>query len=220
MERESEDGFLVVPDANGQVKDARQLFGTRMKVDGQTYADGFKTLQAFSKKDCESPNPKERYLGPWDKDLFFGDKAIKVWVDKNRNGTSDEGEISSLQESGIAAINTCYIEHNQTFDKFQNRTELRSAFLYVGDEEINDFFSSESLEDEVVQRITEGKTTDGKDATFRAVIDIYFNSKPKEFLTTVDYDIVFDTEEENNQETAPNAPDIVTKVETFDAGQE
>ena len=114
MERESEDGFLVVPDANGQVKDARQLFGTRMKVDGQTYADGFKTLQAFSKKDCESPNPKERYLGPWDKDLFFGDKAIKVWVDKNRNGTSDEGEISSLQESGIAAINTCYIAVSYT----------------------------------------------------------------------------------------------------------
>ena len=69
-----------------------------------------------------------------------------------------------------------------------------------------------------MHRVTEGKTSEGQDASFRAVIDVYFNSRPKEFLTTVDFELTYDTEDESSH-TEPNAPDIVTKIEILEAGE-
>jgi hypothetical protein len=173
--RQSEDGFLVVPDSDGKVRSSRNLFGDKMEVNGTTYPDGFQALRALASKDCGSSDARQRYLGPWDGDLY--NSKLKIWVDRNRNGVTDENELRSLKEAGVVALNTCYIVHNQDADAFGNGTAMRSAFLYQdGDEDIT------GDEAEILKRLETGKKTDGSDASFRLAIDLIFKADPSQTL--------------------------------------
>ena len=165
--RTAQDGFLVMTDSDGQVRSSRNLFGNETVVNGKSYSNGFLALQALANKDCTSTDPTKRYFGPWDGDLYA--TKVQVWVDANRNGVVDSGEVKSLEQAKVAAINVCNIVSQQATDAFGNGTSLRSAFLFeTGDENIvND-------QTEIVKRITTGKTSAGVDATFRLAIDLIF----------------------------------------------
>lgn len=164
---ENEDGFLVLPDANGKVLSSAQMFGDNMPVNGKYYNNGFLALRAYADKNCISDKLKDKYLGPWDGDLY--NNKIKVWIDKNRNGVVDANELKGLKELGVAAVNTCNIVHSEVNDKFGNGTALRAAFLMEAPGE--DITTNEK---EILNRIQTGKTSAGTDADFRLSIDIIF----------------------------------------------
>ena len=89
------DGLLVM-DLNGDDKigDGRELFGsaTVLKT-GETATDGFKALGDLD----------DNQDGLIDaNDPAFA--KLKVWVDANGNGVTDEGELKSLQELGIVSL--------------------------------------------------------------------------------------------------------------------
>lgn len=181
--RRADDAFLAIPDADGKIQTSAQLIGSQTEVDGVKYENGFEALRAIAGKDCSSEDIKNRYLGPWDEAY---QNILKVWTDANRNGVNEEGELSTLQESHVAAINTCYIKHREELDLYGNETKLRAAMLYV--EEGFDFTDT----DEIVARLESGKKADGSDAEYRVIIDVLFKAHPYEYLERHDIqDIIF-----------------------------
>ncbi len=162
-----EDGFLVLPDADGKVRSSRNMFGDNIEINGKTYENGFLALQALANKNCQSSEIQDRYFGPWDNELYSS--KVKVWIDLNRNGDSEKNEIYSLADKGVLAISACNITHQEAFDIFGNGTSLRSAFLA---KEVND----PALVDdkEIINRIKTGLTSLQTDATFRLAIDLIF----------------------------------------------
>jgi len=163
--RQAEDGFLVVADDKGQVSSSRQMLGDHTLVNGKTYSNGFLALQAMASKNCGSDQTRDHYLGPWDSDIYS--KKLQVWVDANRNGVVDSGELKSLKDAGILAINACNIVSAEDHDMFGNGTSLRSAFLFNQDKE-------QLTDDQIVSRLETGLKADGHDASFRLAIDLIF----------------------------------------------
>ena len=163
----AEDGFLVIPDADGKIRSSRNMFGDNMEIDGKFYENGFKALQALAKKYCAGQDIKDKYFGPWDGANF---DRVKVWIDGDRNGVADTGEISSLSDQGVLAINTCNTVLKDAKDSFGNGTALRSAFLMKQNGE------SSVSEEEVLSRLKTGITSKGKSANFRLVIDVIFQT--------------------------------------------
>lgn len=190
FKREIEDGFLVVPNADGSITSAKNLFGSEMKVkvgeEEKTFANGFETLIALAGKDCQSEDPKKHYLGPWDGELYS--QKIKVWVDKNRNGIADDSEVIALADARVAAINACHVVYANEKDKYGNSTELRAPFLMLEPGEV--LASAEQTEgvseDEILTRLATGKNKDGQTAQFRLMVDIFFKAKTDVILENVD----------------------------------
>jgi len=185
------DGFLVIPDANGLVKDARNLIGQFTPVTTlgvtTTYSNGYQARAAMTNKNCAAPtnDPKSVFLGPWDP-MYY---TLKVWIDKDRNGhvyknsvapNSERKELYTLAEAGVAAINVCKLYDRPEYDQYGNDTSQRSAFLYMPGEQIigNDA--------EILSRITTGKTAVGGAAEFRVSVDIRFRAQPNNYLENID----------------------------------
>jgi hypothetical protein len=177
VRRIADDGFLVIPDAKGRVTSSKSLFGDNLEVGGKKFANGFLALQALALKDCQSTSIKDRYFGPWDKDLY--QSKIKVWVDRNRNGVDEEGEIISLKEAGVVALNTCHVVNQQETDSFGNGTALRSAFLFSSNAQIDSLLGNE---DEILNQLELGESTNGEKAQFRLAVDLVFQTYPDQIL--------------------------------------
>lgn len=165
IRRIADDGFLALPDADGQIRSSRNLFGDNTVVDGKTFANGFLALQAYAKKDCESTDLKKKYLGPWDRAY----QELRIWVDQDRNGLVGQGELRTLEAAGVAALNTCNTLHSEEKDEYGNGTAMRSAFLESDGQTLT--------EDEILRRLETGKTSQGAVASFRVAIDIVFQVK-------------------------------------------
>ena len=91
-----DDGFLVLDrNNNGSIDDGGELFGVdTVKKSGQKAANGFDAIG-----DLDSNGD-----GVFDaSDEAFSD--VKVWQDLNQDGIAQPGELKSLAEHGIAAIN-------------------------------------------------------------------------------------------------------------------
>lgn len=142
-----EDGFLVVPDQNGQVTSGKNLFGPNMVVNGKTYENGFEAIKALTQKSCLSNSVQDRFLGPWDAQNY--ESIVKVWVDVNKNGQAESEEIKTLREAGIAAVGVCYINKYGLKDGYGNSTALRGEIVYQNpvtatDVEIMDFLDKKN----------------------------------------------------------------------------
>lgn len=174
--RIADDGFLVLPDSNNEVHSAEQMFSNRTVVNGRRYNNGFDALAAYANKNCLSESTEEKYIGPWDEAY----NTLKVWVDANRNGHVDSGELFSLKDKGIVALNPCSFNHEVSVDQYNNRTSIRSSVLIA-----EDLASGNLDETEIKNRLFSGKTASGADADFRVMIDIYFRSRPSFFLENI-----------------------------------
>jgi hypothetical protein len=85
------DGFLVIDrNGDGLITDGSEL------TFGAENADARNALEALAALD----NNNDRKIDA--SDARFGE--LKVWVDANRNGTTDAGEMKSLTELGIESI--------------------------------------------------------------------------------------------------------------------
>lgn len=167
-EEAAEDGFLAIPDSKGQITNSSRLFGTTTVVNGKTYRNGFEALQALANKNCESPNIQDQYVGPWDGDLY--ENVLKVWVDRNKNGVADAGELSSLREAGVAATGVCYTVKYGSKDSKGNSTKFRAIFAHQ---------KPVTASPEEVIQVLEGqpvKSETGAGLSLRLVIDIMFKT--------------------------------------------
>ncbi|MCU9951766.1 hypothetical protein OEJ36_30385, partial [Pseudomonas sp. PDM13] len=91
-----DDGFLVLDrNGNGQIDNGGELFGVdTVKVNGQKASNGFDAL-----KDFDSNGD-----GVFDaQDTQFAN--VKIWQDANQDGIAQAGELKTLAEHNIVAIN-------------------------------------------------------------------------------------------------------------------
>jgi Ca2+-binding RTX toxin-like protein len=92
----ADDGLLVLDrNGNGQIDTGAELFGVdTVLANGQKASDGFAALRDL---DANADSVFDAA------DAQFGN--VRVWRDLNQNGTSQAGELFTLQSLGIAAIN-------------------------------------------------------------------------------------------------------------------
>ncbi len=93
------DGFLVLDrDHDGRIE-ASELFGdVTVTADGATASDGLEALALYDR-------PERNGNGDGRIDASDGVfEALKVWVDRDADARTDEGELKSLSELGIVAI--------------------------------------------------------------------------------------------------------------------
>ena len=99
----SGDGLLCVPNEDGKVETALDLFGT-----AEGYEDGLVKLSEMYDKD------KNGWVEGAELD------GIALWMDKNANGICENGEIKSLSQFNITRIctdkNTAYVGKYETSD--------------------------------------------------------------------------------------------------------
>ncbi|WP_459881139.1 LysM peptidoglycan-binding domain-containing protein [Campylobacter concisus] len=103
-----EDGILAYDrNGNGNIDDGSELFGNfthiKDKEGNQRLAkDGYEALKEFdSNSDGLIDNKDDKF------------KDLKIWQDANFNGISDEGELKSLDELGIASLSLNHNEVNE-----------------------------------------------------------------------------------------------------------
>ncbi len=88
------DGMLAVDrNGNGVIDDINELFG------GTTKGDGFAELAAYDSNGDGKVDAA---------DANFAD--LLVWQDANGNHVTDAGELMTLEEAGIASVDTGYVE--------------------------------------------------------------------------------------------------------------
>jgi hypothetical protein len=113
------DGFLVRDiNGNGLIDDGSELFGDQTALkNGKTATDGFEAL-----KDLD--DNKDGILDKLDKTF----QAIKIWQDKDRDGITDEGELSSLADLGITSFS---VNGKATNTKDHNGNTLNKEGSYT-----------------------------------------------------------------------------------------
>mgnify|MGYP000107054609 FL=1 len=103
-----EDGILAYDrNGNGNIDDGGELFGNFTQIkdkDGnqRLAKDGYEALREFDSNNDGLIDSKD--------DKF---KDLKIWQDANSNGISDEGELKSLDELGIASLSLNHNEVNE-----------------------------------------------------------------------------------------------------------
>ena len=101
------DGFLVIDrDNNGLITGAAELSFLSEKPGARSDLDALAALDSNRDRKIDAT------------DLRFGE--LKVWVDSNRNGFTDAGELRTLQELNIASIDLAAAATEQSVKPGQN----------------------------------------------------------------------------------------------------
>ena len=105
------DGLLVLDrNGNGQIDNGSELFGDQsILANGKKAANGFLALADFDANKDKVINAQDEIYS-----------QLRIWKDANSNGKTDEGELLTLEEAGIASINLSYKNQNIT-DEHGNR---------------------------------------------------------------------------------------------------
>jgi hypothetical protein len=104
----SNDGLLVKPLKDGQVKGGNELFGNPIG-----FVDGYQKLGLEFDKDQNGMVEGKELEG------------LMVWVDKNHNGKTEPEELRSIQELGITSIST---QHENLKSSFVMKGQERSTW--------------------------------------------------------------------------------------------
>lgn len=129
------DAFLAIDkNGNGKIDGINELFG------GANRADGFAKLIEFDSNDDGKVDSKD--------DRF---SELLLWQDKNIDGTTDSGELSSASQSGLESISTNYLTQNLTNNG--NLLGEASQAVYQGHETtaVDVYFRFSEIEKTVVQ---------------------------------------------------------------------
>jgi hypothetical protein len=109
------DGFLVIDrNGDGLITTASELSFLTEKPDARSDLEALAALDSNRDRKIDST------------DLRFGE--LKVWVDSNRNGITDSGELKGLRELGIASISLAASANKQTVKPGQNLLVATGSF--------------------------------------------------------------------------------------------
>jgi hypothetical protein len=102
--------FLVLDrNGNGRIDSGEELFGSSTPgPDGRTLPNGFEALAVY---DANGDGFVDRA------DPIY--RELRFWADFDRDGTSDERELASLEDLGVRAIGLAYARHG-ALDAFGN----------------------------------------------------------------------------------------------------
>ena len=128
---EKDDGLLALDkDGNGKIDNGSELFGNHT-VSNTAYGytdpkatNGYEALKTY---DINNDNVID------EKDEIFS--KLKIWKDKNSNGITDEGELSSLTHNNIKSIDLNYKEI--AMDENSNMVKQSSKVTLNDDSTIN-----------------------------------------------------------------------------------
>jgi Ca2+-binding RTX toxin-like protein len=112
----ADDGLLALDrDGDGRITGGFELFGNHTSLqNGKTAANGFLALADF-----DSNN--DGWIDA--NDDIWGD--LRIWRDINQNGDSEEGELFTLDDLGVARLNLNYVNSNL-------KDEHGNAFRQIG----------------------------------------------------------------------------------------
>ncbi len=103
-------GWLALDrNGNGIIDDATELFGDLTPQPPSLHPNGYKALAVYDTNENGKIDTG---------DVIF--PSLRVWVDRNHNGISDPGELLSLDEAGVVAIDLHYTESLRT-DQYGNQ---------------------------------------------------------------------------------------------------
>ena len=110
----ADDGLLVRDlNGNGNIDNGGELFGDLTQIaEGVTAVNGFEALAAL---DLNGDGVIDS------NDAIYSE--LRIWQDKNQNGTVDEGELFTLEEAGIAGIGLDYDTINETDGQGNSHTQ-------------------------------------------------------------------------------------------------
>ena len=128
----SEDGFLAIDNnGNGIIDDISELFG------GLNKGDGFAKLAAFDSNG-------DGVVDADDADF----SSLLVWQDINGNHSTDDGELMSLVDAGIASLSVSYVEMPVIDAQGNLHLETSSATTVAGVEvDMTDVYFNVAMED-------------------------------------------------------------------------
>ncbi|KGD75293.1 hypothetical protein HA49_08695 [Tatumella morbirosei] len=114
-----DDGLLVL-DRNGNhiIDDGSELFGNNtLNSTGKKAANGFLALADYDSNGDGMINSEDQIF-----------TSLQVWQDRNGNGMTDEGELLSMEQAGIAAIQLNW-RNSKLADEYGN--EFRQQGQYI-----------------------------------------------------------------------------------------
>ncbi|HDG1684016.1 TPA: hypothetical protein PFE14_004521, partial [Kluyvera ascorbata] len=117
----ADDGLLVLDkDSNGKIDSGNELFGNNTVLsNGSLAANGYEALQELDTNGDGTLNSRDE---AW--------QQLQVWQDRNGNARVDDGELMSLSEAGIAAIDTDY-KNSTWVDKQGNAHKQTGEVIYL-----------------------------------------------------------------------------------------
>ena len=142
----TQDALLVRDvNGNGKIDDGGELFGDRTVLpDGSTAASGFQALAGLD-------DNEDGILDSQDK----GFQELKVWMDTNHNGISEEEELYSLEHFGISSIDLNYsqvnrVDENGNWMKAGSNLFGQNANYNIGEYDFNIDFSDTKYQGEEI----------------------------------------------------------------------
>ena len=123
----SDDAFLVLDrNRNGVIDDGRELFSHVSPQVPSASPNGFLALGLFDEK---------QNGGDEDGKINSGDKiyeSLRLWLDRDRDGRTDSGELLTLSEAGLLEIELKYTDAHSHPDEHGNTFKYSAPAYFDG----------------------------------------------------------------------------------------